>query len=110
MGFLLLPTTTFGQILEKDEAAFLRQRAPRLLAVIEEAQREQYLEILEETSHWVETLREEWEEARGDGEAWAELMVGQMANETALEFLTWKLEEGKIRKSAMELQLRILIE
>ena len=110
MGFLLLPTATFGQILEKDEAAFLRQRAPRLLAVIEEAQREQYPEILEETSHWVETLREEWEEARGDGETWAELMVGQMANETALEFLTWKLEEGKIRKSAMELQLRILME
>jgi hypothetical protein len=105
---ILIPAQ--GQILEDDEIAFLREHAPRVLEIAKEAERENYREVLEEVKERVEELQGEWEEAKGDGVSWAKLMVGQMANETALEFLVWKFEEEKIVEAAAEGQLRTLME
>jgi hypothetical protein len=105
---ILIPAQ--GQILEDDEIAFLREHAPRVLEIAKEAERENYREVLEEVKERVEELQGEWEEAKGDGESWAKLMVGEMANETALEFLVWKFEEEKIVEAAAEGQLRTLME
>ena len=99
-----------GQILEDDEVAFLKEHAPRVLEIVREAEREKYREVLQEARERVGELQEEWEEAKGDGVSWAKLMVGQMANETALEFLVWKFEEEKIVEAAAEGQLRTLME
>ena len=55
-------------------------------------------------------LQEEWREARGDGEEWAGLMVGEMANEAALDYLVWKFEEGEIEEGKAEEVLRELME
>jgi hypothetical protein len=99
-----------GQILEDDEVAFLKEHAPRVLEIVREAEREKYREVLQEARERVGELQEEWEEAKGDGVSWAKFMVGQMANETALEFLVWKFEEEKIVEAAAEGQLRTLME
>ena len=55
-------------------------------------------------------LQEEWREARGDGEEWGGLMVGEMANEAALDYLVWKFEEGEIEEGKAEEVLRELME
>ncbi len=94
----------------KEDENFLKEHAPRLLEVIEEARRMSYEDALEEAGERVEDLRAEWREARGDGVAWAKLMVGEMANEAALDYLVWKFEEGKIREGKAEATLKTLME
>ena len=89
----LLPTAS-AEELSKDDVAFLKSHAPRLLAIIRDAEKNDFEEVLDEGFEWVERLREEWDEAKGDGIPWAKLMVDGMANEAAVEYLWWKLEEG----------------
>jgi hypothetical protein len=107
---ILLGTAAGAQEPYKEEARFLKEHAPAILKILEEAERENYREVLGEVKERVGEMQEEWEEAKGDGVPWAKLMVGQMANETTLEFLVWKFEEGKIKEAAAEVQLRGLIE
>ncbi len=109
---LLVPLApvTDAQALEKEDTAFLKKHAPTVLKIAEEAEREKYREVLEELSERVSEMREEYAEAKEDGEPWAKLMVAQMANESELEFLAWKFEEEKIEEEAAEEQLRALME
>ena len=44
------------------------------------------------------------------GLVWAGLMVGEMANEAALDYLVWKFEEGEIDEGKAEEALRDLME
>ena len=94
--------------MSKDDVAFLKSHAPRLLAIIRDAEKNDFEEVLDEGFEWVERLREEWDEAKGDGIPWAKLMVDGMANEAAVEYLWWKLEEGEIREDKAEEALRTL--
>ena len=108
---LLTPAGTgFARELGKEDEVFLRENAPRLMEMIEEARRLSYEDVLEEAGERVDDLRAEWKEARGDGVAWAKLMVGEIANEAALDYLVWKFEEGKIEEGKAEEELRTLME
>ena len=109
-GMTLLPLPVVGAELSKEEVAFLKAHTPRLLGIIREAEKNEYEEVLKEGIEWVERVQEEWEEAKGDGIPWAKLMVGEMANEAALEYLRWKLEEGEIREDKAEEAMRTLAE
>ena len=82
--------------LSVEDRKFLKAHAGRLLELIEEARERNYEEVLEEAMERVGELQDEWREAREDGEEWAGLMVGEMANEAALDYLVWKFEEGEI--------------
>lgn len=93
-----------------DDEKFLKAHAGRLWQVIEEAREKGYEEVLEEAYGRVERMREEWEEAKEDGVEWASLMVGEMANDAALEYLAWKYEEKKITEGIAEESLRALME
>ena len=102
---LLTPAGTgFARELGKEDEVFLRENAPRLMEMIEEARRLSYEDVLEEAGERVDDLRAEWKEARGDGVAWAKLMVGEIANEAALDYLVWKFEEGKIEEGKADSQ------
>ena len=69
---LLTPAGTgFARELGKEDEVFLRENAPRLMEMIEEARRLSYEDVLEEAGERVDDLRAEWKEARGDGVAWA---------------------------------------
>ena len=94
----------------QEEKAFLMEYAPRLLEVIEEARTLNHEDALEVAEERVAELRAEWREARKDGITWAKLMVGEIANEAALDYLGWKLAEGKIREGKGEEVLRTLME
>ena len=96
--------------LSREDREFLKERAPRLLQVIKEAEERSFDEVLKEAIERVSDLQEEWEEAREDGEKWAGLMVGEMANEAALDYLVWKFEEGEIEEGQAEETLRDLME
>ncbi len=96
--------------LSGEDRNFLKAHAGRLLEVIEEAREKNYEEVLELALERTGQLREEWEEAREDGIEWASLMVGEMANEAALDYLVWKFEEGKIPEGRAEESLRTLME
>ncbi len=96
--------------LSREDQKFLKERAPRLLQVIKEAKDRSFDEVLKEATERVGDLQDEWREAREDGEEWAELMVGEMANEAALDYLVWKFEEGEIEEGQAEETLRGLME
>lgn len=96
--------------LSREDQKFLKERAPRLLQVIKEAKDRSFDEVLKEAIERVGDLQDEWREAREDGEEWAELMVGEMANEAALDYLVWKFEEGEIEEGQAEETLRGLME
>jgi len=96
--------------LSVEDRKFLKAHAGRLLELIEEARERNYEEVLEEAMERVGELQEEWREAREDGEEWAGLMVGEMANEAALDYLVWKFEEGEIEEGEAEETLRDLME
>lgn len=96
--------------LPEEERKFLKAHAVRVLELIEEAREKGYEEVLEEAYGRVERMREEWEEAKEDGVEWASLMVGEMANDAALEYLAWKYEEKKITEGIAEESLRALME
>ena len=96
--------------LSREDQKFLKERAPRLLQVIKEAKDRSFDEVLKEAIERVGDLQDEWQEAREDGEEWAELMVGEMANEAALDYLVWKFEEGEIEEGQAEETLRGLME
>ena len=96
--------------LSREDQRFLKERAPRLLQVIEEAKERNFDEVVEEAMERVGELQDEWREAREDGEEWAGLMVGEMANEAALDYLVWKFEEGEIEEGKAEETLRDLME
>ena len=96
--------------LSREDQRFLKERAPRLLQVIEEAKERNFDEVVEEAMERVGELQDEWREAREDGEKWAGLMVGEMANEAALDYLVWKFEEGEIEEGKAEETLRDLME
>ena len=113
VGFLGIPgffASATAEELSREKTKFLKDHAPRLLEMIAEAKEEGHEEVLEEAMERVDHLREEWREARGDGEEWAGLMVGEMANEAALDYLVWKFEEGEIEEGKAEEVLRELME
>ena len=50
--------------LSREDQRFLKERAPRLLQVIEEAKERNFDEVVEEAMERVGELQEEWREAR----------------------------------------------
>ena len=110
LGILGLMASGMAEELSREKREFLRERAPQLLRVIEEAKERDFDEVLEEAIERVGQLQDEWTEAREDGEEWAGLMVGEMANEAALDYLVWKFEEGEIDEGKAEEALRDLME
>ncbi|HCQ38312.1 MAG TPA: hypothetical protein DIV39_04080, partial [Verrucomicrobiales bacterium] len=110
LGILGLMASGMAEELSREKREFLRERAPQLLRVIEDAKERDFDEVLEEAIERVGQLQDEWTEAREDGEEWAGLMVGEMANEAALDYLVWKFEEGEIDEGKAEEALRDLME
>ena len=53
--------------LSREDQRFLKERAPQLLQVIEEAKQRSFDEVLEEAMERVGELQDEWSEAREDG-------------------------------------------
>ena len=72
-GILGLMAFGMAEELSREDQRFLKERAPRLLQVIEEAKERSFDEVLEEAMERVGELQDEWREAREDGEEWAGL-------------------------------------
>ena len=106
MVVLLSGLSSWAEPLDEETKAFLKRRAPGVLAAIEMQEGEELEEARERGVELREMFLEEKEE---HGEEWAEVLVGVENVEAEIEVLAWRFREDKIGEDEGEVGLLRLL-
>ena len=106
MVVLLSGFSSWAEPLDEETQAFLKRRAPGVLAAIEMHEGEELEEARERGIELREMFLEEKEE---HGEEWAEVLVGLENVEAEIEVLAWRFREEKIGEDEGEVGLLRLL-
>ena len=106
MVVLLSGLSSWAEPLDEETKAFLKRRAPGVLAAIEMHEGEELEEARERGVELWEMFLEEKEE---HGEEWAEVLVGVENVEAEIEVLAWRFREDKIGEDEGEVGLLRLL-